>query len=50
MNQVFMLLTTSIFDVQGQTEICHSSEDELIHHIDIKTESQFVEMSCIGRV
>jgi hypothetical protein len=35
-NELFMLQTLLIFDEQGQTAICHSSEDQLLHHKDVK--------------
>jgi hypothetical protein len=39
MNHVFALQTTLIFDEQGQTAICHSSKDQLLHHMDIEDNS-----------
>jgi hypothetical protein len=33
-----MLQVTVIFDGQGQTAKCHSTEDWLHHHIDVETE------------
>jgi hypothetical protein len=37
-NQVFTLQATLIFDRQGQTAIFQSSEDWLLHHMDIEAE------------
>jgi hypothetical protein len=37
-DQVFTLQTTVIFYGQGQTAICHISEDRLLHHMNVKTE------------
>jgi hypothetical protein len=47
---VFRLKTSLIFDRQGQTAICHSSEDWLLQHMDVKKESQFMEISYTARV
>jgi hypothetical protein len=45
-----MLQTPLIFDRQGQTAIYHFSENPMLHNIDLKTKSQFVEIKYIARV
>jgi hypothetical protein len=45
---VFNLQTTIIFDGQGQTAMCHSSEDMLLPHMDKETKDK--EIRYIVRV
>jgi hypothetical protein len=37
-----MLETSLILDGRRQTAMCHSSVDPLLHHMDVKTESQSI--------
>jgi hypothetical protein len=41
--------TTHIFDGQGQTAMCYSLENRLLHHMAKENGRQFFEMSHIAR-